>query len=189
MTADVRSVVLSNRTKVEVSIAWQCPEDGWLSLNTDGASRGEVIAGCGGLLRNSNGQWLGGFSKNLGRCNAYLAELWGVYEGLCLARSFGAAKLQVQVDSSVVAHTLNSSNGGSIIGWRLIKEIYRLLALDWEVKVCHSYREANACADALANMGCEHGPGLRLYDHCPSRLRSLVQADAMGIATPRSIVV
>jgi ribonuclease HI len=189
MTADVRSVVLSNRTKVEVSIAWQCPEDGWLSLNTDGASRGEVIAGCGGLLRNSNGQWLGGFSKNLGRCNAYLAELWGVYEGLCLARSFGAAKLQVQVDSSVVAHTLNSSNGGSIIGWRLIKEIRRLLALDWEVKVCHSYREANVCADALANMGCEHGPGLRLYDHCPSRLRSLVLADAMGIATPRSIVV
>jgi hypothetical protein len=68
-------------------------------------------------------------------------------------------------------------------------EIRRLLALDWEVKVCHSYCEANVCADALANMGCEHSPGLRLYDHCPSRLRSLVLADAMGIATPKIIVV
>jgi hypothetical protein len=55
--------------------------------------------------------------------------------------------------------------------------------------VCHSYREENVCADALANMGCEHAPGLRLYDHRPSRLHSLVLADAMGIATPRSIVV
>ncbi|MCI74087.1 ethylene responsive transcription factor 1b, partial [Trifolium medium] len=54
---------------------------------------------------------------------------------------------------------------------------------------CHSYREANACADTLANMGCEHGPGLRLYDQCPPRLSSLVLADVMGIATPRIIVV
>jgi predicted PilT family ATPase len=52
------------------------------------------------------------------------------YEGLCLARSFGAAKFQVQVDSSVVSHTLNNANGGSVIGWCLIQEIRRLLALD-----------------------------------------------------------
>ncbi|GAU10505.1 hypothetical protein TSUD_419400 [Trifolium subterraneum] len=126
MTADVSSVVLSNSTKVEVSIAWQCSEEGCLSLNTDGASRGESIAGCGGLLRNSNEKWLHGFSKNLGRCNAYLAELWGVYEGLCLACNYGTVKLKVHVDSSVVAHTLNSSIGGSVIGWRLIQEIRRL---------------------------------------------------------------
>ncbi|GAU11214.1 hypothetical protein TSUD_342040 [Trifolium subterraneum] len=153
------------------------------------ASRGSVVASCGGILRNSNGQWLGGFSKNLGRCNAYLAELWGVYEGLRLAWNYGATKLKLQVDSSVVAYTLNGSNAGSVIGWRLIEEIRRLLALEWEVKVCHSYREANACADALANMGCEHGLGLRMYDQCPPRLSSLLLADVMGITTPRIIAV
>jgi hypothetical protein len=63
-----------------------------------------------------------------------------------------------------------------------------LLALDWEIKVCHSYREANVCADALANMGCEHGPGIRLYDHCHSRLSLFLLADAIGIITPRVIV-
>ncbi|PNX79431.1 hypothetical protein L195_g035417, partial [Trifolium pratense] len=81
------------------------------------------------------------------------------------------------VDSSVVAHILNSSNEGSVIGWRFIQEIGRLLALEWEIKVCHSQREANACADTLANMGYEHGPGLQLYDQCPPRLSSLVLAD------------
>jgi ribonuclease HI len=187
MEADVNKVVFPNNNKVEALIAWKCPEEGWLCLNTDGASRGEIVAGCGGLLRNSSGQWIGGFSKNLGRCNAYLAELWGVYEGLCLARNLGATKLKVLVDSSVVNNTLNGPNKGSVVGWRLIQEIRRLLALDWEVKVCHSYREANGCADALANMGCEHGLGIRVYDLCPPRLSSLLLADVMGIATSRII--
>jgi hypothetical protein len=71
----VSNVVFPNSKKIEVSIVWQCPKEGWLCLDTDGASQGEVIAGCGGILRNSNGQWFDGFLKNLGRCNAYLAEL------------------------------------------------------------------------------------------------------------------
>jgi hypothetical protein len=73
--------------------------------------------------------------------------------------------------------------------WRLIQEIRQLLSLDWEIIVCHSYRKANACADALANMGCEHGPELRVYDQCPASLISLLQADVMGITTPRVISV
>jgi ribonuclease HI len=158
-------------------------------LNTDGASRGDVTAGCGGLIRNSEGQWLGGFSRNLGCCSAYLAELWGVYDGLCLARNIGVQKVKLHVDSSVVVQTLNNSTGGSIVGWRLIQEIRRLLTLDWEVKVSHSYREANTCADALANMGCDHDQGLRVYDLCPTGLSSLLLDDVMGISTPRVIVV
>ncbi|GAU25840.1 hypothetical protein TSUD_31040 [Trifolium subterraneum] len=70
------------------------------------------------------------------------------------------------------------------MGWK----IRRMLALDWEIKVCHSYREANACVDALANMGCEHCPGLRIYDQCPVSLRNLLLSDTMGITTPRVIV-
>jgi hypothetical protein len=60
--------------------------------------------------------------------------------------------------------------------------------MDWEVKICHSYREANACADALANLGCDHDPGLHMYDQCPPRVSSLLLADVMGITTPRVIV-
>jgi ribonuclease HI len=125
----------------------------------------------------------------LGCCSAYIAGLWGVYDGLCLARQIGATKVRVHVDSSVVVQTLNNTNGGSVVRWRLVQEIRRLLALEWEIKVCHSYCEANMCADALANMGCDHGPRLRRYAQCPTRLSSLLLADVMGIATPRIIVV
>lgn len=47
------------------------------------------VAGCGGLLRDYNGVWIGGFAKHLGVCSTYVAELWGVLEGLNMARTFG----------------------------------------------------------------------------------------------------
>jgi len=119
----------------------------------------------------------------------HLAELWGVFYGLRIARERGFSKVELHVDSSVVVRTLQTTKDGSVVGWRLIQEIRRLLALEREVKIWHSYREENSSADALANMGCEHAPGLRVYEQCPARLSYLVLADVMGIATPRVIYV
>lgn len=70
----------------------------------------------------------------------------------------------------MVVRTLQTTKDGSVVGRCLIQEIRRLLALEWEVKIWHSYREANSCADALANMCFEHAPGLRVYEQCPARL-------------------
>jgi hypothetical protein len=38
-------------------------------LNTDGSSKDNAKAGCGGLIRGSDGEWLGGFSKFIGNCS------------------------------------------------------------------------------------------------------------------------
>ncbi|GAU22367.1 hypothetical protein TSUD_106950 [Trifolium subterraneum] len=82
---------------------------------------------------------------------------------------------------------VGSDTDGSVVGWRLIQEIRRLLVMDWEVRICHSYRESNACVDALANLGCDHESGKRVYEQCPASLSSLLLADVMGITTPRVI--
>jgi L1 cell adhesion molecule like protein len=185
--ANISHVATQVSYKEVAHIGWKRPEGDWIMLNTDGASRGNSVAGCGGLLRNSNGQWLGGFSHHLGSCNAYLAELWGVLDGLKLAYDRGFKKIALHIDSYVVVQTLQSDKDGSVVGWRVIHEIKRLLAMEWEVRICHSYREANTCADALANLGCDHEPGMRVYEQCPAWLSSLLLADAMGITTPRVI--
>jgi hypothetical protein len=39
-------------------------------------------------------------------------------------------------------------------GMAILKKIRDMLALDWIVEISHEYREANKCADALANIGC-----------------------------------
>ncbi|MCI72558.1 RNA-directed DNA polymerase (Reverse transcriptase), partial [Trifolium medium] len=36
-----------------------------------------VLAGCGGLFRNSDGRWIKGYSRKIGTCGAFSAEMWG----------------------------------------------------------------------------------------------------------------
>jgi hypothetical protein len=68
------------------------------------------------------------------------------------------------VDSSYVTHMLHSFRIGNVLGWRLIQEICRLLALNWDIKIYHSYFETNFYGDMFANMGCEHKPIVKIYD-------------------------
>jgi hypothetical protein len=55
----------------------------------------------------------------------------------------------------------------------------------------HSYREANKCADVLANIGCTIDTHMHIvyYDTCPRECHNVILADVLGIATPRSSVV
>jgi hypothetical protein len=64
----------------------------------------------------------------------------GVFKGFQFARKRGISKIKVQVDSRVVVQTLNNSDLVSVSGWRFIQKIRQLLALDWNIIVCHSYR-------------------------------------------------
>lgn len=49
--------------------------------------------------------------------------------------------------------------------------------MDWKIKVWHSYREDNACADALANMGCNLESILMFYEHCLVQVKSMYLVD------------
>lgn len=72
--------------RVELMIGWKPPRVGWMKLNTDGASQGNLgLASAGGMLRDGDGEWCGGFALDIGRYSAPLAELWEVYYGLVIA--------------------------------------------------------------------------------------------------------
>jgi hypothetical protein len=71
----------------------------------------------------------------------------------------------------------------------LVAKIRSLIAMDWEVVVKHSYREANQCADALASCGVTLDDGFCFYESCPTHLSQLLVADVMGISMPRLVVV
>lgn len=105
--AVVRDILEAHREYMDVEVRWEAPSPGWVSLNTDGASKSNGgVAGCGGLCRDCTGTWLCGFSCNIGSCNAFLAEIWGVLEGLHLALAQGFTRVILQVDSAVVAGVL-----------------------------------------------------------------------------------
>jgi ribonuclease HI len=82
-----------------VLVRWSPPPVGCVKLNTDGSCRDDGHICCGGIIWESDIEWLGGFSKYVGIRNAYLGELWGVLEGLKYAR-------MLHVDFQVVVQAL-----------------------------------------------------------------------------------
>ncbi|GAU33771.1 hypothetical protein TSUD_393330 [Trifolium subterraneum] len=67
------------RKKDTIFVGWKQPPEGWIKLNCDGAYKESLdLAGCGSLLRDSNGQWIHGYTQKIGACDAMYAEMWGI---------------------------------------------------------------------------------------------------------------
>ncbi|GAU25355.1 hypothetical protein TSUD_216930 [Trifolium subterraneum] len=156
--------IVFQQNRVVSYIGWKPPKLQFVKLNVDGASNNGKRAGCGGGIRGNQGEWLGGFAKSVGDCNATIAELWGVLEGIHTGRVNGA------------------------IGYSLIKRIRSMLDMAWNIEIMHEYREANTCADALARIGCSLEHDMIFYDDCPATIREVMLADELGMTTPRMIV-
>jgi ribonuclease HI len=77
-----------------------------------------------------------------------------VFEGLEYAWRLEFCKVELNVDSLRVVEVIKYGGISSAMGYSLTKEIHRLVSLEWDVKILHSYREANQCADRFANMKC-----------------------------------
>jgi hypothetical protein len=83
-------------------VGWKPSDVGWVKLITDGACKEAYTAGCGGILHNNNGEWLGGFAKQIGICSAaFMADLWGVLVGLRFAWRMGYIAVELEVDSTL----------------------------------------------------------------------------------------
>jgi ribonuclease HI len=181
------SNVVALRNQTVMMVGWSPPKPMYLIINTDGAYKVNQVAGCGGVIRGSHGEWIGGFAKNVGLCSAFVAELWGVLEGLRYIHRLGFNKVELSLDSEAVVRVIQNRRSASSLGSSVMKQIWRLMDVDWSVEVSHSHREANKCADVMANIGCSLNYDVVFYDNCPSQLAEIYAADLMGITTPRLI--
>ncbi|KAK6914623.1 Ribonuclease H domain [Dillenia turbinata] len=88
-------------------VAWLPPAHNNIKLNTDGSVlQQNGHAATGGLVRNSKGEWIAGFSINVGICSVFEVELWGVKEGLRLACRKGLNSIELDIDSSAAVALL-----------------------------------------------------------------------------------
>lgn len=72
-----------------------------MALNSDGSVAGPLgTAGCGGILRNSDGNFIAVFAANIGICSVVQSELWGILHGLQVAKSRGFRHVRVDSDSA-----------------------------------------------------------------------------------------
>jgi ribonuclease HI len=182
------SQICHDRSKQQINISWHAPPMGWYTLNTDGAAKiSDSKAGCGGIVRNDTDNWVEGFAKALGDTTAYMAELWGVFEGLKLAKRRGVTKLDLRIDSEVIVKSLQARKNGSAMGCTLMKKIYKVLEDFQEVRITHVFREANRCADMLANMGCSNIDNILYFEYPPVEVMQIVDDDYRGVSFPRLV--
>ena len=174
--------------RTEIMIGWTPPRVGWMKLNTDGASHGNPgLATAGGVLRNGDGEWCGGFVFNIGRCSAPLAELWGVYYGLVIAWEKGISRLEVEVDSKMVVEFLTMGIGETHPLSFLVRLCHGFLTRDWLVRILHVYREANHLADGLTHLAFSFPFGFHRLDTAPLDVFSLLREDVDGPLRPRQV--
>lgn len=163
-----------------LDVRWAPPSFGGMKLNTDG-SRKNGLAACGGLLRNAMGQFISGFHCNLGSATSVLAELWGLTLGLRLARQLGVTRLLVELDSRTVCSMISARRTHCLNLQPVLDEALSLIQQqDWNCSVRHIYREANSCADILANIGHSGSFQWTILQQAPAQINLALQADARG---------
>jgi 3-mercaptopyruvate sulfurtransferase SseA len=99
----------------------------------------------------------------------------------------GFTKVELNIDSVAVVQVLTVRRTSSHTGNALAKRIWKLLDMDWTIEISHTYREANKCADAMANLGCSLDYDIVFYDMCPDSICEIFTNDNKGISTPRLI--
>lgn len=144
-------------------VGWNPPSDGWFKVNTDGASKGNLgMASTGGLIRDSNGNWIPRFAHKVGHASSYTAELWAIMLGLHIAWSSGLRKIILETDFAVIAKKLQASKDQSGVN-NIFNCTLELIHRNWVVQINLVYREANPCANWLANMALDLPFGTQIF--------------------------
>ena len=93
--------------RTTIQIHWQHPPENWVKLNTDESSLGNLgLAGGGGLLRNTNREWMKGFARAIGVTTSITAELWALPVGIRLCIALKIPAVIIELDAKVVVDLL-----------------------------------------------------------------------------------
>jgi len=141
---------------------WSPPPEGYIKLNFDGASKGNLgDAGYRTVFRDHRGHIVIISAGSLGHSTNNNAELWGLLNGLRIARANGLTKLIVEGDSQLIINILSRMLNGVhpdrlAPSWRLslgLQILSDLLQPDQAIIPSHIRGKANQVADELANLG------------------------------------
>ncbi|CAL0299240.1 unnamed protein product [Lupinus luteus] len=169
-----------NATPIPRMVHWSRPNFPYLALNVDGSSLGNPgPSSFGGILRDHTGRFIFSYSGSIGISNNLKVELSTVHQGLKLCWNRGIKKLICWSDSLDIVSLINNTATTTHIYSSLILVIRDLITLDWDIKLLHTLREGNACADFLAKLGVANTIHLVIYDSPHHELESMLLVDAM----------
>ncbi|KAL4355424.1 hypothetical protein GQ457_06G013310 [Hibiscus cannabinus] len=158
---------------------WSNPKPGCFCSNIDGAvSLNSGKATIGGLLRDTAGNFVFGFSKFIGCVNSLHAELFSLYIGLQLAWDYGIDYFQIQTDCKQITQLLSAPNVESS-PIPLVRSIRKFWSRAWFIELIWTPRSGNMAADKLARLANCSSFDLSFYLSPPTELRDILSSDAL----------
>ncbi|KAL4351251.1 hypothetical protein GQ457_06G013060 [Hibiscus cannabinus] len=161
------------------NVKWSPPPNGWLCLNSDASlSHSSGVGSVGGVVRDHSGAFLFSYSKSIGTTTVLQAELWGILEGLRIARDRGCVRIQVQSDSADAINLLSPPS--MLCPFSLVRSIAIFCAGDCDIVFSTIPREANMVADFMSKL--DSSSSIAIYDSVSptSGLRDLLHRDSFG---------
>lgn len=105
------------------------------------------MSGVGGVLRDSEGTFIGRFSKATGLLWAYEAEVKAILSALQFCKEHDVTNVLIESDSTLAVGWVSNKQNRP---WKLLNELHMIDMLMVDVGcvgVVHIFREANDVAD------------------------------------------
>ena len=122
-----------------------------------------------------------GFSKFIDSASAFVAEMWGLRDGLVLCSNLNIQCLLVEVDSSALVLVLLNPEYVNLVVSPLLDDCRHLLSYFLQVQIKHCFRQANRCADVMARMGSAHCLDVSVFHSPPVDVLEAFEADLNGL--------
>lgn len=132
-------------------VSWRKPSEGWVTCNTDGASKGNPgVSSYGYCIRDMNGDLIYAEAHNLGETTNMEAEATAVWKALQYCLDNGVRQVRLETDSLALK---NMIYGSWSIPWEIVEKVEDIQEKmqQLNVQVWHVFREANQLADFIAN--------------------------------------
>ncbi|MBA0805312.1 hypothetical protein Gohar_004836, partial [Gossypium harknessii] len=154
--------------------------DTWVYLSTDEAvARHSRYAATGGVVRDHNGNWIVGFTRFLGVCSPFEAEVWSILDGILLLLNKGYRRAIIITDNLKVAHNLADLDLEDS-GITVLRRTQRIMRLKGEWKVKHISRNQNLVANRLAKLSLSWKSSLQVINEAPKEIIDLLQVDKVN---------
>ena len=171
-----------------IRIRWEKPSPDWVRLNIDGSTLGNPgRAGCGCIIWNEHGDWLGGFSRCIGVTTSFVAELWALRDGLNLCHNMHLQAVDIQIDAKAVVDIISNSSYSNRVVMPIVDDCKQLISLFFKVRIGHCFREATYCADFLARKGALQDCCFCVPQYPPVDLLDLISADKECVFCNRAV--
>ena len=94
-------------------------------------------------------------NKIIGTTSSFVAEMWGLRDGLVLCKNLNIQCLVVELDASMIVDALTKPDYVNNIISPIFDDCKQLLTHFQQFQICHCFRQANCCADMMARKGAE----------------------------------